>query len=597
MILFGANRHFDLTNVPFSRAGAFLSVVENKDDHYLYLTHCRSEETALKRPYLMKISFSDLIGAELPFTYEADEAMLSVKTSEGLAEFTYDGDQTLRIRVNGVKLRVSYEPEMHEGADIRSADELEVGLNFIGKLLFKGISGRFYTDARWNFREVRPFPFVVELSPNGAAPGEMAIHEYYSSGLPFSEYRPFADAAAETRADFELFAKSYPPVPDIYAEAARRCAWVVWMLQMGPRGGIKSRTVFMHKTFLVRAFGWQQAYAAVAMANDARRGWGLMLSIFDLQDERGGIPDNFADVNQENWVSTKPPLFGYAVCYILDHYDTSSLTAEDIRAMYDRLKRYRNWWYVHHDHAKTGFPSYYHVDESGYDESSLFFAGLPLQSPDLMAYMVLLNEALSKLAARMGDNEAAQAWDAESKRALSFIVDVLWDGELFRAKVTSTGKLYKCGSAAHLQPVLLGARLPAAIVKKIRDRVLDETEFLTDYGITSENMKDPEFTTRSFTRGPVIAPVNMQIISGLFDAGETEAAMKLTRRYLNALLIYGPVLGDSSFRVDPAYGRLDARFDTNSIGAPMTAWAASVFLTLAARYNQAAAKTLCGTTL
>ncbi|MDR1531615.1 MAG: hypothetical protein LBS62_05425 [Clostridiales bacterium] len=583
MILFGTNRHFDLTNIPFSRAGAFISIYENKEDGALYFTHCRSESVAIKRPNLMKLSFLDESGAEQPFTYYSDEARLTVKTPEGTAEFTYDGPQVMRARVTGLTLRFVYEPEMHEGADIRAADELEVGLNFMGKLLFKGITGKFATTAQWNFREVRPFPFVIDLASQAAGPGEMAIHEYYSSGLAFESYRPFEEAVSETLADFEEFQAAYPPVPEIYAETARRCAWVVWMHQMGPRGSLADTLLYMHKLLLVRGFGWHHSYAAVSMAWDARRAWRMLLTFFNFQDERGGIPDNVSDMNQENWVSTKPPLFGYAVCYILDNFDTGALTEKDYRTLYDKLARYRGWWFQHHDHAGTGFPSYYHVDESGYDESSLFNAGLPVQSPDLMAYMAVLDEALSKLAERLGRRDEALRWAAESNRTLEFLINELWDGEQFRSKVVRTGELYKCGSAAQIQPILLGRRLPRAIVEKIRDRVLDEEDFLTDYGITSESMKSPDFTMFSFTRGPVIAPVNFQIIFGLFDAGECEAARKIAIRYLNALQVYGPVLGTSSFRADPKFGRLKERYCENQIGAPLAAWGASVFLAVAAR--------------
>jgi glycogen debranching enzyme len=167
---------------------------------------------------------------------------------------------------------------------------------------------------------------------------------------------------------------------------------------------------------------------------------------------------------------------------------------------------------------------------------------------------------------------------------IRYLVDELWDGEQFLARVIATGELYKCGCAAQLQPVLLGKRLPKAIVRKIRDRVLDETEFLTDYGITSENISSPLFTMHSFTRGPVIAPVNMLILSGLYDAGEKEAARKIARRFLQALMIHGPVLGVSPFRRDPGTYKQLNDYAQNQIGNPVTAWGASVFLALAGRF-------------
>ena len=197
MILFGSNRHFSLQQIPFSRKGAFLGVYQNPEDEQLYLTHCRSEHVIHKRPNLMRIALLHK-ERELPFWYEANESVLTVHTRLGKAEITYDDAQTLRIRVTGMTLRFFFEPEPHEGADIRAGDELEIGLNFLGKLLFKGVSGGFATTAKWNFREVRPFPLTISIAPGVSGIGEAAVHEYESSGLPYDCYRPF-DEAGQTK--------------------------------------------------------------------------------------------------------------------------------------------------------------------------------------------------------------------------------------------------------------------------------------------------------------------------------------------------------------------------------------------------------------
>jgi hypothetical protein len=70
-----------------------------------------------------------------------------------------------------------------------------------------------------------------------------------------------------------------------------------------------------------------------------------------------------------------------------------------------------------------------------------------------------------------------------------------------------------------------GSRLPKAIIKKLTERLLDPEEFLTDFGIASENLKSDKLMMRSFTRGPVVAPAQMLLISGLYEGGEKEAAV------------------------------------------------------------------------
>ncbi|MDR0999935.1 MAG: hypothetical protein LBL96_03900 [Clostridiales bacterium] len=585
MILFGTNRQFTLEDAPFSRAGAFLSIYQFRGDKQLYLTHCRSEAVVLDRPNLMRIAFIGKAGTELPFIYHSDESCLTVKTPEGVAQFTYETPQVLRVRVCGVIARVFHEPEMHEGAAIRrEGNELEAAFNFKGKLLFKRISGVMTTEAQWNFREVSPFPYKIDIMESIDGAGEVAIHEYYSNGVTFESYKEFDQARADMLAEFEQFNTVYAKVAPVYKEMARRAAWIAWISRMGPQGSLTDTVVYMHKLLLVCASGWQQCFAALAMRQNIKEAWRLILSFFNFQDERGGLPDNVTDMNQAIWVSTKPPLFGYTICYMLDNFDTTPLAIEDYERMYDRLSKYREWWYTNHDHAHTGLPAYYHPDESGYDEATIFEAGLPLQSPDLMAYMVFTNEALARLAKRLNKTDEAERWQSESQRVIDFLINELWDGEQFLGKATKTGALHKCGCAAQLQPICLGSRLPKDIIDKITARLTDEEDFLTDCGITSESQKSEKFRVFSFTRGPVIAPVNMLMINGLFDAGKIDAARLIAARYLNAVLVNGPALGYSTFRKEPkTWQDIPFSEDKGQIRAPLMSWGSAVFLSLANR--------------
>ncbi|MDR2517269.1 MAG: hypothetical protein LBC88_07815 [Spirochaetaceae bacterium] len=583
-ILFGTNRQFNLERLPFSVAGAFLSIYQDVEDKNLYFTICRSEGGMMERPKLLKLTFlAD--GEELPFIYECDAAKLTVTTKKGTAEFTYEEEDIMRVRVTGITLRVFFDTQMHEGGVERAPGEVEMAFNLLGKLLFKQLSGKMENNARWNFREVCPFPFSVELSPGGGTSGECAIHEYYTNVVSKKSYAPFDEAYAAMFARFVKFTGNYAPVAIQYRDMAERAMWVVWQSRLGPRGGhggLKDTAVYMHKLFLDRAFGWQQCFHAIASANNAKEAWRLLLSFFHYQDAAGGIPDNISDLNQYVWISTKPPLYGFACCFVLDHFDTSTLTREDYAALYEKLTRFTAWWFTHHDHAKTGIPAYYHVDESGYDESALFDGGLPLQAPDLQAYVVMLCEACSRLAALLDDRAGADRWAGESKRVLDFLVNDLWDGSKFRAKLPATGKYYSCNSLALLQPVMLGSRLPKEILRVIAERVADPEEFLTDFGMATENLKSPEFMMRSFTRGPVIAPAQMLILLGLYEGGEKETARTVAARYLNALLAEGLALAVHPYRVEPVTGDQIVEFRGGmSVTFPFTAWAASIFLALA----------------
>jgi hypothetical protein len=94
----------------------------------------------------------------------------------------------------------------------------------------------------------------------------------------------------------------------------------------------------------------------MALAGNVRRAWDFLLTMFEYQDELGGIPDHISDRNQMTWISTKPPLFGFAVVYILENYDVSGLAIEDYEELYNKLARYTKWWFTHHDHSHSGIP-------------------------------------------------------------------------------------------------------------------------------------------------------------------------------------------------------------------------------------------------
>ncbi len=83
--------------------------------------------------------------------------------------------------------------------------------------------------------------------------------------------------------------------------------------------------------------------------------------------------------------------------------------------------------FTHHDHSHSGYPAYYHPDESGYDESTLFEKGLPPPRSGPGGLCSYAMQACSKLAAKTGRTDEADKWLSESKRVLNYLVNELWD--------------------------------------------------------------------------------------------------------------------------------------------------------------------------
>ena len=571
--MFGTNRQFNLERLQFSTQGAFLSVYEEYEDNQLYFTIARSSIGIVENRNLIKI-VPYFEGKELPYIYESGVGLLKIITPRGTAEMTYDGPQVIRVRTGGIALRFYRNPEQHEGGAPRKGGEFEISFSLLGKLLFVPISGDLSYNVVWNYREVRPNPYYLELK------GEAAVHEYYSNCIANEAYAPFDDCVKKIEADFAEFRGNYPEVPRQYRDMAEKAAWLVWTYRMGPRGSLKHTVVYQHKLFMNRAFGWHHCFHAMAMKNNVREAWNMLLTMFDYQNEKGQMPDNVSDINQYVWVSSKPPVHGWAIDYILKNFDTSSLDSSDYLELYVKLEKYAKWWLEHHDHAGKGIPSYYHCDESGYDEATLFYNGLPVQSPDLLANLALLCEGIGKLAERCGKD--ADPWQAKSGKLIDYLVNVMWDGDQFVSIMTATGEKYKCGSVAQLQPIMLGNRLPKHIVDRLARRLTDRDEYLTEAGIATEHLQSERQIIRAFTKGAVVAPTQMLIVQGLWDSGHRDEARLIASRFLNALLDHGLVLGLHNYRREPVlWNPIEREKTPYAVGFAFQSWVASIFLLMA----------------
>ncbi|MDR0642950.1 MAG: hypothetical protein LBG07_10880 [Treponema sp.] len=573
--MFGTNRQFNLERFSFSIEGAFLSIFEETGDNQLYFSIARSNTGMVEERNLIKLVpvFED---RELPYIYEAGVGLLKLSTPKGHVEFTYEGPEIIRIRTAGIKLRLYRNPNLHEGGAPRKGGQFEISFNLLGRLLFVPLSGTLTNTASWNFREVRPNPYYIEIE------GEAAVHEYYSNTVAKDVYAPFDDCVKKVEADFEKFFKNYPDVPIQYRDMARKAAWLIWSFRLGPRGSLKHTVIYMHKLFMNRAFGWHHCFHAMAMKNNPREAWNMLLTMFDYTDEAGAMADNVDDLKQFVWSSSKPPIHGWALDYIFKNFDLSSLKKEDYEELYGKLSKYAAWWLNHHDHAGKGVPSYYHPDESGYDEATLFYKGLPVQSPDLIANLALLCEGCGKLAAKCGNTGEAETWQRKSEKLIKFLVDDMWDGEQFTAILTATGEKYRCGSIALLQPIILGDRLPKTITAAIARRLTDSREFLTEIGAASEHLGSDKQRLFGFTTGPVVAPTQMLLVMGLWDSGHKDEAQLIAARYLNALLGRGFALGIHNYRREPVTWNLLSEGPqippAMAVSFPMSAWVASIFI-------------------
>lgn len=71
-------------------------------------------------------------------------------------------------------------------------------------------------------------------------------------------------------------------------------------------------------------------------------------------------------------------------------------------AVYDALVKWTYWWLTYRDDDNDGIPQYNHGNESGWDNGTAFSGGVPIECPDLTAYLIIQMDVLADIAGRLG---------------------------------------------------------------------------------------------------------------------------------------------------------------------------------------------------
>ena len=185
---------------------------------------------------------------------------------------------------------------------------------------------------------------------------------------------------------------------------------------------------------------------------------------------------------------------------------------------------------TYQDSDHDGIPQYNHGNDSGWDNSTIFHKGTPVESPDLSSFLVLQMEVLAEIAGKIGKKDEAEEWRLQSEQLLTGMIEHFWDGERFTAKRSGTHEVIESDSLVLSIPLILGKRLPGDILEKLIEGVKNKG-FLTKYGLATELPSSPFYREDGYWRGPIWAPTTLLIVDGLLSAGEQELALEIARRF------------------------------------------------------------------
>lgn len=471
----------------------------------------------------------------------ANPAQLTLALPSGEVSCCFDGGDTIRFRGSGTALCAEFPPKDADAAPLLpqicpGTDPPPLSSAFLDLLdgtvlLFTENQGVFlFVPLRGTLRLEGA---RLRCLPDVDGGWELAVHTDHCEPLRRPAYRPFEACAVDSLHSYESWAALYGELPAGWEAFGRLCAYAVWIccltLPDAPTGYV---TLYSRTD---SAYCWQSAYHAMGTVRDPDAAADLLLTMFQYQDSFGQLPD-LVDDRYVHYLSTKPPLQGFVFLHLLPRL-RSPFTADHFRRLYDPFRRWYLWWMTWRDTDGNGIPAYDQGCECSMDTSDMFASGVPVEGPDLMAYMILLAEALQTMAAALSLPEEG-FWRREGSRLLDALIRDFWTGERFIARLSGSRLPVESREIEMYTPILLGRRLPPQILHRLTADLLDSSQYWSPIGL-----RHAPPGSLDFMQGVVGGFWQIKLAVGLYDAGERRAAAELLRRYCEINLRLGPSLG------------------------------------------------------
>ncbi len=576
----------NLRQIPFSERGSRLMVFRH--DHHLSV---RLAERWFKRegqlsgyrqrpPLIDDWRFTDADGNPLALEVTTYPHRLDCATARGTFSLTFVDAETLLVTLPpgpcGLTFRAALDRAQTDrrGGLLRLTGDIRRNIAYTtnARLLHNGVEtlDTATQSVRLRFDSAGGAALLLNITPR----------------LGFNRWIPDAEAALQAAAQrWHAWFAAAPPVAGAFRAQYYYAWWIMRAGLISTRFYTTREAMTPSKTHYVGVWQWDAYFHALAYRHvEKKLAQDQIRIVLDHQREDGMIPDAVHDEGTVTHLNfpveadvTKPPLVAWAAwkLYQTDH------DREFLDEIYEPLVRSNNWWFEHNDADGNGLCEYQHPFSSGLDDSPLWDDGLPVEAPDLNTYLCLQQEALGKIAAAIGEAEAAAVWAQRAEAIAQRMLEQMWDGEagLFWARRPGAEARVNVRTPFNLFPLITG-RLPPEISARLVAHLTDPHEFWTRYPVPTVAVDDPKYDPTQMWRGPTWVNVNYLLIEGLQRAGYPDLARDLRRRTLEMMLddddiyeYYDPQAGSAPPKAASIFG-----------------WSSALFIELALEETQALEK-------
>ena len=556
----------DVARVPFSRYGAFLAVsyLKATKTHaaglFLRSVHGDTDARAICQ---MEALHGDTI---VPMTPHATPVLLRLDDPRGTIEMYFTDAKSLRLRGHGIGLMLKF--SIGPYATVIAQDEHRIHVNSMlnrAKYMLDFPLGVLAVDAPWVAETCTHITVICQ--PDGDTGHWSGSIEEFRDDWQGTVNRDSFDAGLRrVERDYAAWLESMPASPPDLIATRELAAYVNWASVVEPVGHLTRPAMYMSKNWMTRLWSWDHCFNALALAaGTPDLAWDQFATPFDHQSANGALPDSVND-GELMWNFCKPPIHGWTLARLLQH--EACVTHERLAAIYEPLCRWTDWWFTFRDDDHDGIPQYNHGNDSGWDNATVFGEGMPVESPDLAAFLIVQMDVLADAACRLDRVQEGAAWTERADHLLAALLSHSWRADHFIAPRSGCHTVAPGDCLLPFIALVLGQRLPEEVRSHLVTGLTAPDRFLTPYGLATESVSSPFYESDGYWRGPIWAPSTMLLVDGLARVGEVGWAREISGRFCALAARAGmaenfDALTGAAYR-DPAY-----------------TWTSSVFLLLA----------------
>ncbi|MBN2795090.1 MAG: hypothetical protein JXR88_06775 [Clostridia bacterium] len=529
----------DLKNIPFSRYGSYFVLSEINEKLFI---------RDVRRGDLDPGNVFEIIKPD-HFDYEVlgDETELILRFESGDVHLIMPDEKTLRIRTDLTGITLVMAPNKYDNYFLNPKGYYEI-CSYASELRF-GLHpclGAFDIASRER---------QITISLKDASDLVIESYKVASSYVPQS----YTEGLNQVKESFKGWLKNTTVSDD---DKSRLAAYITWSNMVHPEGQLKREAMYMSMNWMTNIWSWDNCFGAILLSkSNPQLAFDQYIFFKDLQDDTGMLPD-YANTIYASYASAKPPIYGWAYRYMIRR-NPIFLEHRYLEEVYDFVEKFTEFWLNHR--TINGKPYYTHGNESGWDNGTNFEEGVPVMTPDLLAFLIDQIDFLTEIGAKL--SRELSKWEVLLEQFMEQLMS-LWDGNQFRAYLIEEKRFVKTGDTLqNYLPILILNRLDVSVREKLVEGLLEEGRFLTEYGLATESLKSEQYRYNGYWKGPIWAPTMLMFIDGLRNFGALEYAKTLSDRFIKCMKI-----GGMAENFDPLTGE--------GLVDPSFAWTSSVYLTL-----------------